>query len=146
MMTFRDLADVSIRSFSLLVVPAWGALLLACVVGVVVLAGGRRMSPTLKCWLWGLVLVRLMLPWSLESRWSLLNLVQHSDSPVTVNDTLAVSVEFARDLQPSPDAIMPYTSQPEASMSVVELIAVAWLFTGIGIVMWSLFADSRFSR
>ncbi|MFM7100216.1 MAG: hypothetical protein ACKO3N_03495, partial [Verrucomicrobiota bacterium] len=63
---------------------AWFSLQVAVLIGLVAvlqLVLRRWLTPRWRCWLWGLVVLRLALPVSLSSGWSLFNLLPRPAPP-----------------------------------------------------------------
>lgn len=72
------------------------------------------------CVLWLALLIRLLAPWPLESRWSVFNRWPGTGAPVVTAEPLKIKVSFPKDA----DAKDPHTATPAAALPVVAAAAM----------------------
>jgi bla regulator protein blaR1 len=150
--------------------PAWGlnlavgagiwAALLASVVLVINVCFRRWITARQMAWLWGLVLLRLLVPVAPTSSCSLQYVLRcdpgsllgrgtAADPNVPDPSAAAASKVPEPSAAPSPTASQPAidTAEPPPDVDWVEpLLSWTWLAGGCGFLCWTLFCQWRFSR
>lgn len=153
-----DLLELGADGLYLLLVAAWRALPLLLIVSLLDLGLRRRLAPRYHAFLWSLVVIRLVLPVSLPSPWSL-----HGPLDQLVGSLLEVPASQTKPLPamiPSPSAlhisdvpVAPRAApawQPPARQGVawhqilLATLVGLWAVVAAGLLLRSLVAHVRF--
>jgi bla regulator protein blaR1 len=149
--TVYDLATVGLQRA--IVAGGWAALLAVAVLAINVI-GRRWISAGQMGVLWGLVLVRLLLPMAPPSVASMQNLIWPDDvesiqAQATRLDAVAVEAAAADDAQ----SVGPYSAAHSAPPgnavlleAVLDMLPVAWLIAAVVGFSWTVAAHLRFCR
>lgn len=157
----NELFELAGYGIELLLVATWRALPLCGIALLVDLAVRRRLASKYHAWLWMLVAIRLMLPVSHETAWSLHGPLDQCaayflDAPSSIDAGLAVETAPTpwRQIQdPAAQPAVLFTEafqQPMATLSWQAWGAIAlfsaWAIIAAGMLLRSVFASLRFAR
>ena len=139
-----SLLQLSAFGLQLTVIAAFYAALMACVVLTVNLLLSRRLTAAQMGWLWGLVLLRLLVPVAPPNLASLGSLVV--PTPVTDADPAVlwqldkvVSLPMPTPPQPKEDEHAVVVARPFISFGLIyALLPLGWLSAGVAIIVWAL--------